>query len=692
MQALVGASRGHRIDQLDHTPLLGWTRRIGNALLNEAHFQWNYRGLKVYSLDPFGPQIDIPGFGFFNRETFLPSFTHERRYEMKDSLTYSHGRHTARFGGSVLVRDNYSNPRTFAAGRFTFGPLPAGLVNAALASTTLTALQAFNLGLASTYQQGFGDTRVASVDPYYAVFAQDSFRVRPNLTLNIGLRYEVDDRHDPIRTDWNNLGPRVGFSWDPFGKEKTVVRGGYGIFYSQIYYQIDYVVNALSEINGVRPIAQVFTSIQTPGPAAANNIFQTLRAQGVIGVPTPTREITEANLAQFGIVPSHTGPRSPFSVLFGIAPDYVNPYSQQASLGVEHQIAKNTTVSVNGIFVRTLKITRARDANLLPARVDPRLGIRVWTAADFADPALAQLNVYESTANASYAGLLLEFSRRASRNLSFAANYTFSKAIDDVVDFNSDFEANDQTNLRAEKALSSFDQRHKFTAYGVWNAFRVVEVSPILRANSGRPFNLLVGADLNSDRHATTDRPLFAGRNTGRGPDFWNLDLRLSRRFRLHEAIAVQVTAEAFNLTNRENFASVNNTVGAISGPFNLTGRGRPVAIAAAGLHLGGRSAEDPARGPVVLLEGRGKKLISVAAARRLRSDHICFESGAADFACIERRPCVRYGRPVDDPGFHAGTAKKENGQIYQGEEGRHRVLKRAQGGRWRTSASGRRG
>jgi len=101
----------------------------------------------------------------------------------------------------------------------------------------------------------------------------------------------------------------------------------------------------------------------------------------------------------------------------------------------------------------------------------------------------------------------------------------------------------------------------------------VVEVLPILRATSGHPFNLLVGADLNADRHSTTDRPPFAGRNTGRGPDFWNLDLRLSHTFRLREPVALQITAEAFNLTNRQNFAGVNNTVGAISGPFNLTGR-----------------------------------------------------------------------------------------------------------------------
>jgi hypothetical protein len=573
IRALVGATRGHRIDELDHTGNAAWTRRFHPSFINEARFQWNYRGLSVGSLEPFGPQIDIPGFGFFNRDTQLPSFALERRYEVKDNVIYSFRSHSLKLGGTVLARHNSASPRVFGAGRFTFGPLPGSVISPVLAGTAITALQAFNLGLASTYQQGFGDTKVFSTDPFYGVYVQDSWKVRPGLTLDLGLRYELDDRRDPIRTDKNNLAPRFGFAWDPFGQAKTVVRGGYGIFYSQIYYQIDYVVNALGEIGGRRPIAQVFTSILTPGPAAANNIFTTLRNQGVIGVPTPTRQITAEDLQQFGLSPRHTGPRPPFTVLFGIAPDYVNPYSQQASLGMEHEIARGASLSANGIFVRTLKISRARDANVLPAPLDPLLGIPVWSPPYFADASLAQQNIYESTARASYAGLLLEFTRRASRNLSLVVNYTFSKAIDDVVDFNSDFQANDQTNQHAEKALSSFDQRHRLAAYAVWNAFGWAELSPIFRVASGRPFNLLAGTDLNQDRHPTTDRPPFAGRNTGRGPNFWTLDLRVGRRFALGELATLQLTAEAFNLANRENFASINNTVGVIPGPFNVTGR-----------------------------------------------------------------------------------------------------------------------
>jgi len=142
-----------------------------------------------------------------------------------------------------------------------------------------------------------------------------------------------------------------------------------------------------------------------------------------------------------------------------------------------------------------------------------------------------------------------------------------------VIDYAIDYEAMDQTNLRGERALSSFDQRHKLVAYGLWSAPGGFELAPIFRANSGRPFNLLVGYDLNQDRHDTNDRPAGAGRNTGRGPAFWTFDLRLARSFRIHERAAIDLTAEGFNLFNHLNFASINNVVGNIAPPFDLTGR-----------------------------------------------------------------------------------------------------------------------
>ncbi|MBI3695493.1 MAG: TonB-dependent receptor [Acidobacteria bacterium] len=576
LQALVGASRGNEDKTFDPTTILGWTHQFNQRLINEARFQWNYRNFSVNSLEKFGPEFRIAGFGVFNRDLLLPSINIERRYEIRDSLSYYRGAHVWKFGAQVLIRGVHSESHVFFPGRFEFGELPGALLNPALPSTfVVNGLQAFNLGLAQTYLQGFGNPTVASTNPYYGFFVQDSWKVRPNLTLDFGLRYELDTRQPPLPTDTNNVAPRFAFAWDPFNNKKTTVRGGYGIFYSPVYYQVDWVVNALNQINGRRQIAQVFTTILDQGPANAANVFTTLRAKGVIGVPTPTRSLTEADLAPFGITFPHTGPLSPFTLLFENSPDYVSPYAQQASLAIEREVVPNLSVSVGYTYVRTLKIPRARDKNLLAAPVDPRLGIRVWSnpLRDFANPFIGQFNVFESTARAFYSGMVVEVKKRFSHSFSVNGNYTFSRATDEVVDYNTPFEANDQTNLRAERALSSFDQRHKLVAYALWNAPARFQVAPIFRANSGRPFNLLVGSDLNGDRHSDTDRPPFAGRNTGQGPNFWTFDLRLGHKIKFGESRHIELMAEAFNLFNRLNFASINNTVGNRSGPFNLRGR-----------------------------------------------------------------------------------------------------------------------
>ena len=131
-----------------------------------------------------------------------------------------------------------------------------------------------------------------------------------------------------------------------------MVRGGYGIFYSPVYYQIDDVVQSLGLVNGFRQIAQVFApltfnapcpalGVSAPGFPLSACVFQTLFAQGVIGCSTTTGEacVTPASLAQFGINITHTGPVPPLSVLFSGSRDYANPYSQQASFGVERELA-----------------------------------------------------------------------------------------------------------------------------------------------------------------------------------------------------------------------------------------------------------------------------------------------------------------------------------------------------------------
>lgn len=617
LAALVGFSRGFVNDAFDATGVGNWTYSFTPTLINEARAQFNYYDLLVATNDPYGPALEIAGYGFFNRDRFLPSDVITRREDLSDSITWIHGSHSLKAGANVLVRENHSDSKTFMSGRFTFGTLPASFVNPALASTTLTALQAFNLGLAQSYQQGFGDGVVRAIYPLYAGYIQDTWRPRPNLTVNAGLRYEVDHRKSPMPTDKRGFGPRIGIAWDPFSDHKTAIRAGYGMYQSVIDFQIDYVVNALGEVNGFRQIAQVLTTLNAANPLAANgpiSIFKTLAAQGVIGIPAPQRPILATDLAQFGINISHTGARPPLTVLFEADPNYRNPYAHQASFGIDRQIAKDLSVSVGYVYVRGVHLTTSRDSNLLTAPVNAARGIRDWGvtpdnptgAKYFVNPLLFQNNVYEAGANSWYNGMILEVNRRFSDRATVAFNYTFSKAIDETVDYNSDFQPNDQSCRACERSLSSFDQRHKVVAYamlqtpnrgllGNW------VFTPIYKYNSPRPFNLLAGTEVNNDRHNTTDRPYFAGRNIGIGPNFWAFDARLSRRFAFTERRSIEFLLEGFNLLNHLNYASVNNTVG-VTIPSTLHGRDDRSPSQPLGLHVGIRSAADPGRIATVVL------------------------------------------------------------------------------------------
>jgi hypothetical protein len=586
--ALTGYSRGYIQDVFDSTAAASWVHVFSPRVINEAHAQFNYNDLLTGTNDKFGPALELAGVGNFNRDRFLPSDDIQRHTELFDNLTFPLGRHSLKTGAYSLIRNEHADSATFFSGRFTFGSLPGGLVNPALASTTITSLQAFNLGLAQSYQQGFGSGVASATYPLVGGFVQDEWHASRSLTINAGLRYEVDNRRAPLPTDHSKLAPRFGFAWSP--DARTVVRGGYGIYYATIDFQIDYSVYALGITPaGFRPIAQVLTTIQTAGAQSAANIFTILRAQGIIGIPTPTRSITPADLTQFGINIGHTGPLPPLSVVFSASPDYRNPQTQQASLGVQHELASGFSASATGVFVRGSHLTDAYDNNLLSsAPFDKSIGTQNYgpdashPAGYFVNPLIYQSNVYESQGNSFYGGLLLEAAKRFGKGVQFAANYTLSHATDETTDYNSDFEPNNQLCRRCDRATSSFDERHKIVAYAVLQSpsshssiLRNWVFSPIYRYHSGQPFNLLVGgSDINSDRHNTTDRPAYAGRNTGLGPGFWTFDSRVQRGFQLTEKARLDLMFEAFNLFNKLNYQSVNNTVGvAFGGPFNVGGR-----------------------------------------------------------------------------------------------------------------------
>ena len=368
-------------------------------------------------------------------------------------------------------------------------------------------------------------------------------------------------------------------------------------------------MKTLGNINDSRQIANALVNIfGVPGSSNpylnSPAIYQVMFAQGKILCGTPAAGknscITADDLAAppIGLQINNSGPLPPGTVLFFGQPGYRNPQSQQASLGVEREIRRNLTISANYIYVHTTHLPWAIDKNLLPGApftTDPSTGasFQNWGAPAcittpnlcFADQThtILQNNEYASVANAVYHGGILELKKRFSDRFMLLANYTYSKAIDDSTDFNSDYAAFNEVDLRAERSLSDFDQRHKVVVAAVvespWQRSSILsgfELSPVISYNSGHPFNLLAGADVNGDNHFTNDRPPGAPRNTGLGPDYVSLDLRLSEAIKLGEGRSLRFVAESFNLMNRTNYARVNNIVGSsaeIGPPFLVHGR-----------------------------------------------------------------------------------------------------------------------
>ena len=617
---LQGISRGSSVKQWTASLLGAWYHQFSPKTQNEFRAQYNQVQFNVFTNEPGSPELNIGQFQF-GRDNTLPDFSTLRQYEFADNFTMIRGRHTMKFGLYEDVRGNRTASATFLTPNITFSSLPGGILSPCLqvpaacgltgaTPATLNALQSFTLGLPTFYQQGFGNPTTVATLPLSSVYWQDSWAVSHNLTLNYGLRYDRDTRY-VIPTDKLNLAPRASFAWDVFSDHKTVIRGGGGLFYSPTYVQIDFATKELGVVNGVGPQIQNFLIPLTgaPGNPALNSaaIFQTLFAQGLFGNglfpnnpcnlsggPSGAGSgacVTQANLAPFGSL-------SAFPAFFNVPKTFHDPYSEQGSLGIENEISRGTALSIDYIYVHTLRLPWTQNINLLPTAPTVTgipgtngLPFQTWNS-QFApqcallvnnpclvNPLVIANDQYSSTASALYNGLTVELKKRFNDHYSFVANYTWSKATDDITDFNVSYSAQNNANLAADRGLSTFDQRHKITFYGIVDSpwknvfFGGFEFSPILRYNSGHPFNLLAGTDLNGDNNSATDRPPGAGRNTGLGPDYFDIDARLSRRFKIKEGVSLQFMAEAFNLFNRTNYSSLDNLVGPNFPPFfNVSG------------------------------------------------------------------------------------------------------------------------
>lgn len=396
-----------------------WT--IGNNRINEFRFQYARRGLEYfYSRGPGGSDVavNIPGFAFFGREPYSYIQRVEQRYQFTDNFSLTQGRHDMKFGVDVNYIPVEATFTVNYGGVYAFGSLDPGSFGFA-GFPTLSPIQAYGLGIPSTLVQGIGNPKDSFRNIPLGLFWQDSFRLRPNLTLNYGLRYDIEfppqfsspdalalaaynqlGLQKGIQTDKKNFQPRIGIAWDPKGDGKSVFRASYGMFYDHPLLGLYFLGDASDGSKSGQLLFAGGTPCSTsplspPGPASLNatNIFQgilTTRSclQTIPGY-LPNEQRFDAFNANLFINQNYLNPSTFFPLAFQPfgypqAKNFVYAYSHQANLTFEHDLGHDMALSLAYNFNGGRHLNRPINANT------PRgdLLIRNWQAAISAGAAL----------------------------------------------------------------------------------------------------------------------------------------------------------------------------------------------------------------------------------------------------------------------------------------------------------------
>jgi hypothetical protein len=591
LESLIGASQGEKSTLHDATLLANNNLVINSRLVSETRLSLNFYDDSTQGTDPYGPEILISGVASLEREAFVPTKLREWHGQFQQNFFYTPGRHSIRFGVDINPVRNGPSVAFREGGEFVFakflplgavlneasgipnassliGQYLAGIGQAPLANVLnepISALQAYNLGIPAYYLQGFGKDSFVAWTGRYNFFINDVFRATPRLTLNLGVRYELELNKN-VPTSHADIGPRFGFAWAATADRKTVVRGGYGIFYQ--HNNIDTVSAAnLFATNQLSLLEIPITGIPnlrnplTGQPLTSVDVYQTLASEGILG----RRPISPLDLAQFGIAPG----TNPFPLVSSLDPHFRQPYAEQASLEVERAVGKfSFSAAIN--FNRALHLPRGRDINQVYGPPNPD-GSPTFLPVN---PNIADHTVFESRGDSFYTAMILQVARRFSSHFTLDAHYTLSRATDDATSIS--FLPNNSLDARDDRGLAAFQQKHRFVASGVFSPVvapgggllhRLAGgflFAPVVVAASGLPFDVETGLE-------DGQRPYDIGRNTGQGPGYFTIDMRVSRSFILPSFLVadkhtrLEVIAEAFNLLNRTNFAQVDNVVGDVS-------------------------------------------------------------------------------------------------------------------------------
>jgi TonB dependent receptor len=435
----------------------------------------------------------------------------------------------------------------------------------------------FLAGNPSQFRQAFGNPNVDFPVTSFGGFVQDHWSLVPQLTVDLGVRYDFERLPAGFNQDTNNVSPRIGLAWSP--SAKWVLRAGYGVFFDR--YVLANLTRAI-EKNG----SQAFEQIADGN--AASSLF--VAAQGGPLVAPAS-----------GIAPS----------IFRPDPRMATPYSEQASAGAEYLLAKNVTLRADYLFVRGVKLPRTLNVNLLPPVIltlanSSSLGIPNPTPQQIGREVFSpgRLNtqfgdIYQlqNSASSTYNGVSFTLNRRMSDELAFSASYTLSKTSDNASDF--DEQPQNPFDLRAEDAASRQHQQQRFVFNALWElpigdeedrggkaeestswlteAFSHIELAPILSVESGRPVNPLTGVDSNqSHAFPLSARPLGLSRNSLNTSALATMDFRVLKYFPFGGVKRLDVVAEFFNLFNSANVSQINPVFG--SGLSPIPGFRKPIA------------------------------------------------------------------------------------------------------------------
>lgn len=538
------------------------TSTFSSAMFNEVRFQYakdqepglaNSDKPEALIRQPNVPGDPSKGFTTvitIGRNFFSPRETTIKRWQLADTGTYVLTNHTIK-GGFDYSKDDILN---YFPGNFS-------------GSYTFDSLADFQNGKASRFLQAFAGpgTSGATTHPNITetgLFVEDAWRVLPSLTVNLGVRYDLQAIEQPdvrnpdtqllaagidtsvVPEDENNIAPRLGFAWTPGADGRTIVRGGYGIFY------------------GRTPAIMI-------GTAHSNN-----------GINVQTITFTGSLIPQYPNIYTSlpTGVSLPKPTIFAFDPDFENPEVHQASLGVERAVNQDISVGVTLQHVEGNNLQRSIDANVGAFEIVTVSGapVRRYTSArPFTN--FQRVILFQSSADSQYNGATIDLNKRFSHNWQARLAYTYSKVEDNkpdataVVPGGSDDAKylNDPLDIEGEWAVGDNDVPHRVVLSGVWDLnygnfgggwkqwlLGGWSLSGIASYQSGQPYTAMATTDVNNDGNNRSDRQPGFKRNTFRLPALISVDPRVTKTFAFAPA-RLQLIAEAFNVFNRSNVNAV---------------------------------------------------------------------------------------------------------------------------------------